>query len=106
MLIRREDGKYTASRLMKHTMKLIEVVADTGDKAQELLKEEIEKYRDGLRKMLPTVIVEGARFHSPGYGYYKDEFGGHHARFTRDRQGIVWCRPEILDLVRKENTGE
>jgi hypothetical protein len=87
------QGLYEVSKFVVATGHLIEATGATREEARENLKKAVEEYRKN-----PGLVVAGT-FASPGHEK-EDANGSISIERNPDRQGVAWCRPEILDAVR------
>lgn len=75
-----EDGTYTAFKLMKFDGTMLEATANDLDNAKELLKREIDAYKNYTMEEVNT-------FFSPG---------------CDNQKGVVYCRDSLVDIIKAD----
>jgi hypothetical protein len=78
---RNENGSFTAYEVMKFDGTVLEATAETLDNAKAMLKKEKEAWKS----------------------YKLDEAGTFLSKGCQDQKGMVYCREDLVDLIKEDN---
>lgn len=100
MIKKDEQGRYVVSKFMDKTNTDLVGIGDTREDAKIKLKEEIKRYREGLKNALPTVLKPtGEHFRSPGMEVQKLPDGTLTLKMNHNRRIPVKARPDLADWI-------
>lgn len=102
--MRNADGKYVATRYIKSTGTSLTGIGDTIEQARQVLKNQIEKYREGMRLGI-HLIATGEKVKSPGMVFLKNPSGSVNLHYDDRRQVDVMARPEVAKYIQGGRKG-